>query len=88
MGIAVFRLAPVAAVVPAVVVADEAVLKSMAAYSALFSGSSISIEGTSPQLCLSRHFYDSYMSFQFDVMGLLFMTFALKGRGGWLKSRR
>ena len=59
MGIAVFRLAPCA--VP-VVVAEEAVLKSMAAYSALFSGSSISIEGTPPQLCFKRHFHDSNMS--------------------------
>ena len=55
MGIAVFRLAPVADVV-----AEElAVLKSMAAYSALFSGSSISMEGTPPQLCFRKFFHDS-----------------------------
>ena len=47
MGIAEFLLAPVA-VVPVAV--ELAVLKSMAAYSALFSGSSISMEGTPPQL--------------------------------------
>ena len=58
MGIAVFLLAPVAAVPVAV---ELAVLKSMAAYSALFSGSSISIEGTPPQLCFSRYFHDSNM---------------------------
>lgn len=51
MGIAVFLLAPVAAD-PVVAVAELAVLKSMAAYSALFSGSSISIDGTPPQLWL------------------------------------
>ena len=60
MGIAVFLHAPV---VPVVVAADEAVLKSMAAYSALFSGSSISMEGTPPQLCFRRCFHDSNISF-------------------------
>ena len=62
MGIAVFLLAPVAAD-PVVAVAELAVLKSMAAYSALFSGSSISIDGTPPQLCSRRHFHDQNISF-------------------------
>ena len=62
MGIAVFLLAPVAAD-PVVAVAELAVLKSMAAYSALFSGSSISIDGTPPQLCFRRHFHNQNISF-------------------------